>query len=264
MEVGIIGEGVIGSANKAGFEKIGHDVKVHDLKYNTSVVTVLTCELVFICVPTPSNDDGSCNTEIVESVVAELITASYSGTICIRSTCIPGTTQKLINKYNNDKICFSPEFLRERCAADDFINHHDLLSIGTQNLQCYDLIKKAHGTLPANIMKMSPTEAEILKYFNNVYNSVRIIFANYMYEISERLNSDYAKILDAYLKTGKSTGNYLSVNENLRGYGGMCLPKDTKAIDKLSKDLGNPLSLIEAVLNDNDKLDITVFEGMRK
>ena len=85
-----------------------------------------------------------------------------------------------------------------------------------------------------------------------------------MFEISQKLNADYNQTLDAYLQTGKSTGNYLSVNDNLRGFGGMCLPKDTTAISKLSEKLGIPLELLSTVLSDNEKLEITVFEGMRK
>ena len=262
--VGIIGDGVIGGANKNGFEHNGHNVKVHDIKYNTSVRQILECEAVFVCVPTPMKKDGSCDVSIVEDVVRELSEIAYPGVICIRSTCVPGTTQTLIDKYENNRICFSPEFLRERCAAEDFIENHQLLAIGTQDDYTFEKIKNVHGNLPKSIVRLAPTEAELLKYYNNVYNSVRIIFANYMFEICQKLEADYDQILNAYLLTQKSTGNYLSVNENLRGFGGMCLPKDTAALSKLSEKLNIPLNLISTVIADNDKLEITVFEGMRK
>ena len=70
MKIGIVGsEGIIGSANRFGFEYLGHIVKVHDKKLNTQLENLLNCDIIFICVPTPSNEDGSCNTSIVENVI---------------------------------------------------------------------------------------------------------------------------------------------------------------------------------------------------
>ena len=76
--------------------------------------------------------NGSCNTDIVESVILELINIKFRGIIAIRSTVEPGFTEKMINKYKN-KICFVPEFLRERIAYKDFIENHNLCLVGTKN-----------------------------------------------------------------------------------------------------------------------------------
>ena len=73
MNIGIIGDGVVGSAINFGFQRLGHDVFVHDIRYETSIKDVLNTEVCYICVPTPSKEDGSCNTSIVESVIDELI-----------------------------------------------------------------------------------------------------------------------------------------------------------------------------------------------
>ena len=72
MKIGIIGLGVIGSACKYGFEKLGHVVSCHDIKLNTSIESILNTEICYICVPTPSTEDGSCDVSIVEKVVSEL------------------------------------------------------------------------------------------------------------------------------------------------------------------------------------------------
>ena len=84
----------------------------------------------------------------------------------------------MINKFQNNNICFVPEFLHERKAEEDFIKNHQLLAIGTLNDNVYKLIKSAHGNLPKNIVTMSPTEAELLKYYNNVFASLRVTFSN--------------------------------------------------------------------------------------
>src|SRR5438128_300813 len=100
--IGIIGEGIIGGACKYGFEKIDHEVLVHDIKYpNSKLDDLLETEIIYICVPTPSNPDGSCNTEIVEQVVDELHKLKYTGVIAIKSTVKPTTTESLIKKYDN-------------------------------------------------------------------------------------------------------------------------------------------------------------------
>lgn len=264
MNIGIIGLGAVGTANKQGFEYLGHNVSIHDIKLNTKIIDVLETEIVFLCVPTPQSDDGSCDTSIIESVIQELNLHTYKGIIAIRSTVVPGFTQRMIEKYKNLTICFVPEFLRERCAADDFIHNHKLLAIGTHDIWVYRKLVKAHGELPEHTEHLTPSEAEVLKYYNNVYAALRVTFANVMYEICEKLNCDYTTIKNAYIKTGKATDMYLDVHPELRGYGGMCLPKDTQAIAALLDQLELDYNLIKSIHIDNNKFKRTVFNGMRE
>ena len=264
MKIGIIGLGAVGSANKQGFEHLGHEVLVHDIRLSTSIKDVLSTEINFICVPTPSADDGQCDTAILESVIQELNDNNYNGIIAIRSTAVPGFTQSMIEKHKTLAICFVPEFLRERCAADDFINNHKLLAVGTFDIWVFRKVVKAHGNLPEHTEHLTPTEAEVLKYFNNVYASLRVTFANVMYEICEKLNCDYTTIKYSYIKTGKAVDMYLDVSDGLRGYGGMCLPKDTKALARLMEKLNLDLHLIASIDQDNSKFKKTVFNGMRE
>lgn len=263
MKIGIIGVGAVGSANKKGFKHLGHEVLVHDVRLNTTIQDVLTAEINFLCVPTPSMDDGQCDTTILESVIQELDDNNYNGIIAIRSTAVPGFTQSMIEKHKNLAICFVPEFLRERCAVDDFINNHKLLAVGTFDIWVFRKVVKAHGNLPEYTEHLTPTEAEVLKYYNNVYASLRVTFANVMFEICEKLNCDYTTIKNSYIKTGKAVDMYLDVSEGLRGYGGMCLPKDTKALARLMEKLELDLKLISSIDQDNSKFKRTVFNGMR-
>jgi UDPglucose 6-dehydrogenase len=265
MIIGIAGLGVIGSACKYGFEKLGHKVKFHDPKYvESKFQDLLDTEIIYICVPTPSNPDGSCDTSIVRNVVDTLISSNYKGIIAIKSTVEPGTTQSLSEQYYSEKICFVPEFLRERCAFTDFTENHEVLAVGTHNSKVYDLIVQSHGKYPKQFALLSPTEAELLKYYSNVFNALRIIFANEMYEICKVLGADYTKIKDTFVMRGTAKDIYMDVNESFRGYGGVCLPKDTKALDALVKKYNLNLKLFETIDKENDKFITTVFEGMRK
>ena len=266
MKIGIVGVGVIGNANKIGFEHLGHRVFCHDTKYDTQLSDLVRAqvEIIFVCVPTPQKVGGECDTSIVSSVISELSDLRYDGVIAIRSTVTPGYTASVSSQFESLKICFVPEFLRERCAVDDFLYNHKLLAVGTKDSSVYELVTLAHGNLPNHTALLSPTEAELLKYYNNVYAALRITFANVFFEACEKLGADYTTIKSAYAKTGKTSGWYLDVNENLRGYGGMCLPKDTKAFAALLEKLGLDFDIVQSIDRDNSKFECTVFDGMRK
>jgi len=264
MKIGIIGLGVVGSAIKYGFEKLGHDIVFHDIALNTSIKDVLDSEVCFLCVPSPSADDNSCDTSIVEDVVDKLLKEKYSGIICIKSTVVPGTTKNLRKKYKTDKICFVPEFLRERCASIDFVENHDVCIIGCTSDESYEIIKKAHGHLPRKVERLTPTEAELTKYFNNIYNATLITFANSFYEVCEATGANYTNVKNAIVMRDHIQDIYLDCNKNFRGFGGMCLPKDTKAIAFLCKNEEIDVEFFDSILKENSKYKVTVFKGMRK
>ena len=263
MKLGIVGLGVVGYANQEGFKLLGHEVIGHDIKFDTTIKDVLKCEIVFVCVPTPSFENGSCDTTIVKSVIAELNDHKYKGIIAIRSSTVPGFTKSMQELYIDQKICFVPEFVRERCALDDFVKDHQMLAIGTTDQYVFNKVKEAHGHYPKNVVQLRPTEAEILKYYLNLYAATRVTFANMFYEIATKMKCDYSAIKNAYIKTGRAGDMYLDVNDDLRGYGGMCLPKDTRAIIQLMKDLNLEYNFFKTMDADNQKIKTTVFSGMR-
>lgn len=264
MKIGVIGWGAVGSAVGEGFMMLGHTVTRHDPIYNTSLNDVIGSELVYICVPTPEGKDGECDLSIVYDTIIKLKELKYNGVIALKSTSIPGTTQEIINKFNDDDICFVPEFLRERSALEDFVKNHEVLAVGCQSDRAWHKVCESHAWLPKTTVRMKPTEAEILKYYSNTFNALRVTFANVMYEISEKFNCDYDKILQTYLLRKVSSPDYLSCGPDMRGYGGMCLPKDTKAMAELCNKIGLPFELFKAIDNDNQKFKTTVFDGMRK
>ena len=264
MHIGIIGLGLVGSAIKYGFKKLGHKVDFHDIKQNTSINDIINSEVCFICVPTPSLDSGKCNVKIVKSVVNELSDINYGGLIAIKSTVEPGTTARLMKLYPKLKISYVPEFLRERCAEIDFISNHDVCIIGTDNKDYFSLVKNAHGNYPRKFVQLSVTEAELSKYFNNVYNATLITFANNFYEICKTLGVDYTKVKNGIVERAHITNLYLDCNDNFRGFGGPCLPKDTKALQYLADKINSKGSLFKTVLEDNKKYKTTVHENMRE
>jgi UDPglucose 6-dehydrogenase len=264
MKIGIIGAGIVGAAVHEGLKKLGHNMRVHDIKYDSSIRDVLDTDICFVCVPTPSKENGECDTDIVEMVVDDLNEYNYEGIVAIKSTVAPGTINKFSKTYPNLELCFIPEFLRERCAVADFIDNHDLCVIGTDNFSTYEMLKNVHGYYPKKFVQLSPLEAEFIKYFNNIYNATLVTFANSFYEVCKAAGADYTKIKNTITQRNHINDVYLNCNEDFRGFGGPCLPKDTRTIAAMVKNLKLDVGFFEMLLEENSKYKTTVFEGMRE
>jgi UDPglucose 6-dehydrogenase len=255
MKIGLLGRGTVGKAVYEGLEYLGHEMSFFDPAYEGSLIDhVLGTECVFICVPTDQAANGDCDTSIVDRVVKELDDHGYTGLVSIKSTVIPGTTDRLQKQYPRLRISMVPEFLRAKSALADFVYNHDLLVVGTYTREDADLLVEIHGSFPENIARVTPTEAEVIKYFNNVHHAMSVTFANITYDVCNRLGANYMNVYKAITKRDCINPAYLMANKNMRGYGGHCLPKDTRAWNNLIKKLKLPYTLIQSVIDDNEKV----------
>lgn len=263
MKIGIIGLGMVGKTLRHGFERIGHDVIPYDIKMPETVLAdILSTDLTFISVPTPSTPDGFCDTSIVEQVVGQVYDLGYKGLLVIKSTVEPGTTDRLAKQYPALRLAFCPEFLREKASYTDFVEQHDICVIGAYHDADFELIKKAHDPLPHNYAQVTPLEGEFSKYFLNVFNALRIVYANQFYDVCVAAGADYQKVKNAITKHRAVPPVYLDCTEKFRGFGGACLPKDTSAFAKYAnKMIGNEnqLSLFEGIVDINKRYKTTVF-----
>ena len=255
MKIGLLGRGTVGKAVYEGLEYLGHEMSFFDPAYKASKLTdVLDTDCVFICVPTDQAANGDCDTTIVDRVIEELAEAGYKGLVSIKSTVIPGTTDRLQAQYPNLRMSMVPEFLRAKSALADFVYNHDLLVVGCYNRDDADLLVEIHGSFPENVARVSPTEAEVIKYFNNVHHAMSVTFANITYDVCNKLGTNYMNVYKAITKRDCINPAYLMANPNMRGYGGHCLPKDTSAWNNLIKNLELPYTLIQSVIDDNEKV----------
>lgn len=250
MKIGFIGLGKVGKALYDVFTEY-HTTSFYDIKFpNTRIDDVLGADIIIISVPTPLTKDQECDVSIVESAIQSLKTHSYQGTICIKSTVIPGTTTNLIEKYTPLKIAVCPEFLKERQGCAD-IKAANLCIVGTEDPAAAATIAAMYQPLNCKISQVHPTEAELTKYFQNVYNTQKILFANAFYEICKHKNVNYDTIIKNLEYKKSIDTEYLQCNETLRGPAGACLPKDTAAFNTFVKQL--PLktpNIFEAMVND--------------
>jgi nucleotide sugar dehydrogenase len=265
IKIGFIGLGMVGKAiydvlsetNETCF----YDIKIQDSK----IADILDSNIVFVAVPTLPDKNNNCDLSILNLVIEQLIESKYNGVICIKSTITPETTINYIEKYNNDKICFCPEFLRERCAKEDFKYNNKICIIGTVSKTVYEIVKSCHNQICKEFRYVHPTEAELTKYFQNVYNTNRILFANAFYEVCKHNNVNYNNIVDNLLIRNEIDDKYIRCNEILRGPSGPCLVKDTIAFNEYVKsiNLKTKPSLFQTMVNDMKLYPKTIIHGTR-
>jgi UDPglucose 6-dehydrogenase len=266
MKIGSIGRGMVGDAIFQGLLDLGNEMSYFDPKFEGSKIEdILESDAVFVAVPTIPNDKNECDLRILFSVLDSLNALEYKGVICIKSTITPGTTQKVIEKYNNDQICFCPEFLKERCAYDDFMLNNKICIVGTVSEKAYEVIKEIHGKICTVFKMVSPIEAELTKYMQNVYNTYRVLFANGFYEVCKHNGVEYNSVLDSLLVRSELDAKYMRCSEDLRGPSGPCLVKDSLAFNEYVKtlDLEIKPEIFQTIVNDMRLYPRTVIHGTR-
>ena len=181
-------------------------------------------------------------------------------TAVIKSTVVPGTTQRFHQEYPHLKIAYSPEFLVERRHLEDFGNQ-DLIVCGTHHPEVAELVFQQHreaGVLSKEqTFCVTPTQAELVKYTKNTFYALKVIFANQMFDICERMEEDWYKVKEIITsEQDQPIGpSHLDPIFGLnRGFGGKCLPKDSNALRVLSEDLGVKYDLFDALQSDNSRL----------
>ena len=266
MKIGCIGRGMVGDAIYKGLSDLGNNMKFYDPKYSDSkMLDIYDTECCFISVPTLPDENNECDLTILYKVLNELDVIKYNGIICIKSTITPGTTETMIKKYNNSKICFCPEFLKERCAYNDFMKNNPICLVGTISEDAFNIIKQIHAPISTVFKMVNPIEAELTKYMQNVFNTYRIIFANGFYEICKHNNVEYDSILNSLLERNELDEKYMKCNEKIRGPSGPCLVKDTLAFNTYVNKLNLTVkpTIFQTLVNDMKLYPKTVIEGTR-
>lgn len=266
MKIGSIGRGMVGEAIFQGLKTLENDMSYYDPKFMDSKISdILNTDVVFISVPTLPNEKNECDLSILIKVLDELHELKYAGIICIKSTITPGTTQSMIDKYKNENICFCPEFLKERCAYEDFMENNPICLIGTVSEKAFTIIRIIHTPISKTFKMVQPIEAELTKYMQNVYNTYRVLFANGFYEICKHNNVEYNSVLNSLLVRKELDEKYMKCDENMRGPSGPCLVKDSLAFNEYVNKLNLPIkpTIFQTIVNDINLYPRTVIEGTR-
>jgi UDPglucose 6-dehydrogenase len=201
------------------------------------------------------NSDGSCNTDIVEGVIKEIDEIGETKGIVVKSTIPPMTTEKWNEKYKTN-IVFNPEFLTERNAVSDYENQNRII-LGGPRPTTTELKQIFSKVFPnSHIIKTDSTYAEMVKYLTNTFLSVKVSFANEVYQLCDKLKIDYDKVIEYATMDERLGESHWGVPgpDGDFGFGGHCFPKDLAALIHLSKDMDTTNNILIAAQKTNDEV----------
>jgi len=307
MKVSVIGSGYVGSVTAACFANVGHEVVCVDIdekkveqinkgvppiyeegleellgKYagkrliatTDSEFAVMDTEISFICVGTPSGEDGSIDLSIVRAAAGNIGEAlakkeSYH-VVVVKSTVVPETTEKVVLPILEEKsgkkagkdfgVAMNPEFLREGKAVYDFM-HPDKIVVGANDRKAGDLVSELYRSFDCEVTRTIPRTAEMIKYANNSFLATKISFANEIGNICKKLGIDTYEVMQAVGKDFRISPNFLNSGA---GFGGSCFPKDVKALIGKAKDIGYDPLLLESVIEVNEKQPLQMTEILQR
>lgn len=250
MKIGIVGAGAVGLA----MAKLFVDPAVYDEPKGIGTRdSVNRCDIAFICVPTPMAQDGSCDTSIVDSVVAWLETP----VVVIRSTVAVGTTTALARKYNK-RVVFQPEYGPAETPDHPFNDLRNIrwIILGGDRGDTKTVARAWKSVYSADVTIMHTTSeaAELCKYMENAFLALKVTFCNEFFDIATRAGVDYDELRELWLLDPRIGRSHTFVFEDKRGFTGKCLPKDLSAIVRTAAALGHDPTLLRAVESTNERL----------
>lgn len=295
--IGIIGAGYVGLTAAAGLAEIGHNVicgdidkeKINNLNNGYVPITepgidelisnglalgklvfcvgteevVRKSDVIFLCLPTPQNNDGSADTSFIESVVKDIASTLKPGSIIVNKSTAPiGTVEKICNILGRKDIAVvcNPEFLREGAAVYDFFNP-DRIVIGSNNYEAAKIIADIYSSIKCPVILTSTESAEMIKYISNAFLAIKISFANSIATLCELVNANIFDVISGVGLDSRIGGSFLQPGP---GWGGSCFPKDSTAIINIAEKYGYNFSILKAAVDTNNKQKKHIVEKIQK
>lgn len=213
----------------------------------------ISTEVVFLCVPTPMGDGGGADLASVDAVVTEIAGVVSAGCVVVNKSTVPvGTAARTARLLGRDDVAVvsNPEFLREGCAVQDFLSP-DRIVVGSDDQDAAERVAALYARLGAPTVLMGAASAEMVKYAANCFLAMKLSYVNAVAELCERLGADVADVTDGIGYDRRVGHAFLAPGP---GWGGSCLPKDTRALLRVADGAGLDFELLSASLSTNTRV----------
>ncbi len=306
MDISVIGTGYVGLVTGACFAKLGNKVicvdiderKIDLINYGKSPIyeegledilnkykerieatndyryAIENSDITFICVGTPSKEDGSLDLSFIRETAREiglqLKKKKNWHLIVVKSTVLPGTTRDIIlpilEEYSNKKVgidfglAMNPEFLREGVAVNDFLNP-DRIVIGFYDDKSRKILRELYKDFSCPILETSLSAAEMIKYASNAFLATKISFINEIGNMCKKIGIDTYDVADG-MGLDKRIGR--SFLDSGIGWGGSCFPKDLAALKVWAEKNSLEAKILNSVIEVNEEQPLRLVEILKK
>ena len=284
--ISVIGAGYVGLTTSACLAHLGHEVtcvdidqeKIRQLKQGIIPIheaglpelvqtgisshclqfvvgaedAVASSEFVFLCLPTPQEQDGRADVDVVLSVVNQIREVVPPGTVIVNKSTVPvGTNTTLATAIRRDDVFIvsNPEFLREGAAVNDFLQP-DRIVIGANDPKAGERVAQIYASIDAPIVHVDPASAETIKYATNSFLATKVSFVNALAAVCEAVGADIDAVTAGLGSDTRIGPKFLQPGP---GWGGSCFPKDMHALVRIATDAGYEFDLLRAVISANEQ-----------
>jgi UDPglucose 6-dehydrogenase len=217
-----------------------------------SVEAAKSCDIAFLCVPTPQGEDGSADLSYVQRAAEEIAAVLPFEAIVVNKSTVPVGSTKVVEqalKRPDVKVVSNPEFLREGSAVQDFLKP-DRVVVGSDDQAAAMKVASLYDGLSTRVIITDPASAETIKYAANAFLATKLSFINAIAAICEGVGADINDVVVGMGSDKRIGENFLRPGP---GWGGSCFPKDSRALIKIAEDADYSFDLLKGVITVNDQ-----------
>ena len=256
-------------------ELLHRNIKEERIRFTDDIkFAVEFAELIFITVGTPEDEEGNADLRYVYEIAREIGEYINEYKVIVDKSTVPVGTSREVARIIQEKItqrgleipfdvASNPEFLREGKSVTDFLNP-DRIVLGVKSKRAEKRLMELYQVFARSnkpIVVTTPETAEMIKYVTNSFLATKITFINEMANLCEKVGADVLEVARTLGKDGRISPKFLHPGP---GYGGSCFPKDTKAIVQTAKKNGVRLSIVESVIEANQRQKILAAQKIEK
>ena len=234
-------------------ELVAEGVGTGALRFSaSSTEAVIGADFVFLCVPTPQGDDGSADLSYVEAAAKEIGALLEPGTIVVNKSTVPVGSATFVERIigrPDVRVVSNPEFLREGSAVRDSL-HPDRLVVGAADAHAAAMVGGLFASTGAPLIVTDATTSETIKYASNAFLATKLSYVNAVAGLCEELGAD---VRDVMLGLGYDKRIGFDFLRPGPGWGGSCLPKDTRALLHIAQEAGYDFSLLAGAIASNEQ-----------